>query len=353
MTPAFATPEGTARFASRFPSLAASSFFRPAQARTASSLGLGTYLGEPDEATDRGYESAIAAAVQGGINVFDTAINYRHQRSEQSVGRALASAMDSGQLQRDEFFVSTKAGFLTPGAIPETLAESVGGMHCMHPDFIEDQVERSRRNLGLETLDVFYLHNPETQLRFVSPSEFDDRIHRAFIRLEKLVANRQLMFYGAATWSGFRLKPGKPEALDLKRLLAIAASAAGEDHHFRYIQLPVNLAMPEAFTYTHSQDHGQPQSVLEIAVRAGMTVVASASLLQARLTRDLPDSLAAAMPGAEDDAARAIQFTRSTPGVTTALVGMSRAEHVLSNLAAANLPPLTPDQYVSLFRGGS
>ena len=345
-----ATADGTSQFAARFPAFAQRSFYRPAQGRTVSSLGLGTYLGNADEPTDRAYEAAIQAAVRGGINLLDTAINYRHQRSEQSMGQALKQLFASGEVHRAEVVVCTKAGFLTPGAVPQTVADTVAGMHSMHPDFIADQIERSRANLQLETLDVFYLHNPETQLRFVSASEFDDRIRRAFLRLEELVSRGQIAFYGTATWSGFRLKQGESERLDLKRLIGLAHDVAGDDHHFRFIQLPVNLAMPEAFTYSHADDHGQPQSVLEVAVRAGMTVIASASLLQARLARDLPETLAAAFPGTTTDAARAIQFTRSTPGVTTALIGMSQLAHVENNLSVAALDPLTADQFLGLFR---
>ena len=37
-------------------------------------------------------------------------------------------------------------------------------MHCMSPAYLENQIERSRRNLGMETIDLFYVHNPESQL---------------------------------------------------------------------------------------------------------------------------------------------------------------------------------------------
>lgn len=348
VTPIFASPEGTARFAARFPALGAVSFYRSAQGCTVSSIGLGTYLGDADAATDRAYESAVDAALRSGINVVDTAVNYRHQRSEQSIGRAVDSLFQAGVLRRDEIVVSTKAGFLTPGAIPDNLQETAGNLHSMHPDFLEDQIARSRLNLRLDP-DVFYLHNPETQLGFVAPGEFEERVRRAFARLEKLVSQGLIRDYGMATWNGFRLKPGQPERLDLKRILTLAQQAAGEEHHFRYIQMPINLAMPEAFTFPHADERGQPQSVLEVAVRGGLTVVASASLLQARLARHLPGELAAKFPGSTSDSGRALQFTRSTPGVTTALIGMSQAKHVEENLAAASLPPLTPEQYLQVF----
>jgi Predicted oxidoreductases (related to aryl-alcohol dehydrogenases) len=340
MTTGRATPAGTARYRSRF----APEFYRDAQGLSVSTLGLGTYLGGMDSATDDGYAGAVAAAVCGGINFLDAAINYRHQRSELSIGAALSGLFASGEFQRDEIVVCTKAGFLTPGAVPSTLSKGdiVAGMHSMAPDFLADQIDRSRANLGLETLDVFYLHNPETQLAHISGDEFDARIGAAFARLEKIAAEGKIGFYGAATWDGFRKPSG---GLKLSRLVEIARDAGGADHHFRFIQLPFNLAMTEAITQQPESVDGQKVSVLEAAGKAGVNVIASATLLQAKLSRGLPAALAERIPGFETDAQRAIQFTRSTPGITVALVGMSSAEHVRENLAVSQVKPIKPEEY--------
>src|SRR5205814_8468250 len=185
MTAGRATPECTARSASRF---SLPEFYRTAAGMRVSSLGLGTYLGGLDEKFDNGYTAAAATAVCSGVNFLDSAINYRHQRSERSIASALAPLFASGEFQRDEIVVCTKAGFLTPGAVDAaTLRDGdvVGGMHAMAPDFLADQIDRSRANLNLERLDVFYLHNPETQLAYVSREAFDSRIRAAFARLEK------------------------------------------------------------------------------------------------------------------------------------------------------------------------
>jgi aryl-alcohol dehydrogenase-like predicted oxidoreductase len=334
-----ATAEGTTRYAARFEALQAAGFYRDAGGLCVSSLGLGTYLGQPDDATDQAYGDAVTTAARGGINFFDTAINYRHQRSERAVGSALRRLFEEGVLRREEVVVCTKAGFLTPGAVPGGLnpGDVVGRMHSMAPDFLADQVDRSRTNLDLETIDVFYLHNPETQLDFVGREEFERRIRAAFARLERLVAEHKLLYYGTATWSGYR-EAGK---LDLHRLAAIAAEEAGAGHHFRFIQLPFNLGMVEAFA---------PSPVLETAAASGITVAASASLLQARLARELPEAIAERLPGLATDAQRAIQFTRSTPGITVALVGMSKAAHVRENLGVGAVPPAPRDRYLTLFQ---
>ena len=169
-----ATIEGTTRYCGRFSEFRDACFYRGVFGLQVSSLGIGTYLGGEDEATDRAYTDALIAAGENGINFFDTAINYRNQRSERCIGAALQ------QMQRDEIVVCTKAGFLTPGAVPKSCAREdvVGRMHSMAPDFLADQIDRSRANLDIDTIDVFYLHNPETQLGFVTRAEFDERIRR-------------------------------------------------------------------------------------------------------------------------------------------------------------------------------
>jgi aryl-alcohol dehydrogenase-like predicted oxidoreductase len=179
--PGSATAEGTLRFAAKFQGQAAPGNYREIRGGLVlSSIGIGTYLGEPDATTDKAYTASIAAAVESGINVIDTAINYRLQRSERSVGAALTELYAKGYA-RDELVICTKAGFLTPdGSMPadpntyfsrEFLEKGIfrvediaAGCHCMAPTYLADQLDRSRRNMGIQTVDIFYLHNPETQL---------------------------------------------------------------------------------------------------------------------------------------------------------------------------------------------
>src|SRR3984957_1024308 len=331
----FATTEATARYRDRFPAFREAQFYRTVFGLQVSSLGIGTYLGGDDEASDRAYTDALIAAGENSINFFDSAINYRDQRSERCIGAALQ------RMQRDEVMVCTKAGFLTPGAVPDSLRREdvVGGMHCMATEFLADQIDRSRANLGVDTIDVFYLHNPETQLGFVDRTEFDARIRRAFAQLERLADEGKIRWYGAATWDGFR----KKGALSLERLAEIATEEGGPEHHFRFIQLPFNLNMVEAFVE-------RPESILESAARLGITAIASATLLQTQVLAHMPGKVAQLFPGLATDAQRAIQFTRSTPGVSVALVGMSRREHVVENLGVATVLPAAREDYVRLYQ---
>jgi aryl-alcohol dehydrogenase-like predicted oxidoreductase len=339
MLTGFATPEGTARFADRFSAEQAAGFYRGAQGFSVSNIGIGTYLGEMDDATDRRYVDAVLAALEMGVNFVDTSLNYRHQRSERCIGQALRTAVHSGPVRRDEIVISTKAGFLVPGAIPAGIgAEDIaGGMHSIAPLFLADQLSRSRKNLDMECIDVFYLHNPETQLGFVSKDAFYKRIREAFQFLESAAGQGGIRFFGTATWDGYRRPAGSKEALSLDRLSEIAREIGGESHHFRFIQLPCNLSMTEAFDVRTGGE-----SILDTARRLGITAVASASLLQARLARNLPAEIRENLSAdAQTDAQCAIQFTRSVPGITVALVGMSNVKHVHENLTLAKVRPRT------------
>jgi aryl-alcohol dehydrogenase-like predicted oxidoreductase len=131
--------------------------------------------------------------------------------------------------------------------------------------------------------------------------------------------------------------------------LRIAGEVGGQDHHFRAIQLPYNLAMPEALVASTQRFEGKLVPVLQVARENGMLVFASASLLQQRLTEDLPQEAHGWFPGLATDAQRAIQFVRSTPGIASALVGMSHRDHVVENLVTAQTPPLNLEQFRAIF----
>lgn len=368
MLPSFATAEGTHRYSMRFPDLRSAGHFRQpsvvpgARDLWFSSIGLGTYLGQPDEAGDAAYIEAITAALCSGVNLLDTAINYRHQRSERNIGAALAALVKQGELSRDQVIVCTKAGFLSFDGVmprdPRTYfleeyvnkkvldpAEVAGGMHCMAPRYLENQLDRSRRNLQLETIDVFYVHNPESQLGDIDRDTFGRRIQDAFAALERARSENKIRFYGCATWNGFRVPAESREALSLTELAALAKQVAGPDHGFRFVQLPFNLAMPEAFVFKNQK---KGQSLLETAAEHGITVVGSATLYQGQLTRGLPEHIRAAF-GTESDSHSAIQFARSAPHLTTALIGMGRQQHVAANMAAAKLPLVSETQWLKLF----
>jgi len=124
----------------------------------------------------------------------------------------------------------------------------VGGGHAMTPRYLEDQLGRSLGNLGLAAVDVYYVHNPETQLGSIPRKDFLVRIRAAFEMLERQVAAGRVGRYGVATWNGFRTRPDAREHLSLAELVREAETVAGRGHHFKVIQLPYNLAMHETYS---------------------------------------------------------------------------------------------------------
>jgi len=360
-----ATADGTLRYAARFQGRSAAGHFREIRGGLVlSSIGIGTYLGEPDDSTDRAYTDAVVAAVESGINVVDSAINYRFQRSERAIGAALRDLFAKGY-SRDEIVLCTKAGFLTPdGEMPAdpnsyfsreflergifTADDIAAGCHCMAPGYLSDQLERSRRNLGVATIDVFYLHNPETQLSEVSPEVFRARIREAFLFLESSVASKAIRAYGLATWNSFRDDPKANGYLSLKEMADIARDVAGDDHHFRFVQLPFNIAMPEALTRPNQMIDGKLVPMVQAARALNIALITSAALLQGQLTKTLPPFIRAAL-GLQDNSSLALQFARSVPGLTTALVGMSNVQHVKANTQLVSVEPASREQFLKLF----
>jgi len=360
-----ATSEGTAGYGARFAHYPEN--YRALAGLTVSSIGMGTYLGEGDAAMDAAYAETLHTALLGGVNIVDTAVNYRFQRSERVIGQVLTELIGEGKITREEIVVATKGGYLTfdgemppnprawfeehflkPGIVSN--ADIVQGSHCITPRYLNSMVEISRQNLGLETIDIYYLHNPETQLAAVNRADFRERIARAFRFFEQAVSEGRIKLYGVATWNAFRVPKKDRSYVSLLELVEVAREAGGENHHFRVVQLPYNLAMAEALTVQNQPlPGGGTGSLLACAARLGIGVCASASLLQGQLTNKLPSIIDETFVGMNSDAQRALQFVRSTPGIDVALAGMASAVHVTHNLETAKHPPAAFDTLMKLF----
>ena len=349
-----ATTLGTRRFAERAP-VRTEDFSRSLPRRlVASALGLGTYLGDCTDEEDAAYAGVVHAALAAGVNLFDTAINYRCQRSERALGRALVEAIASGDVRRDELIVCSKGGYVALDGQPPASREAydhflrtelfgpgilapdelVRGGHSIAPRFLSYQLARSRENLGLRAIDVYYLHNPEEQLLAVDRATFRERMRAAFELLEERAEAGEIAGYGCATWTGFRITPDHRQHLALAELVALARDVGGTTNHFRAVQLPVSLAMPEAARLPTQPLGRKLVPLLEAADALGIGVLASAPLMQGRLAAGLPQEMHDIFPGCSTDAQRALRFAASLPGVTSVLAGMRSRAHLDENLEA-------------------
>ena len=359
-----ATREALWGYRNRFGDAFGRTYFRRFGPGVVSSVGIGTYLGEPTPAVDDASRGSIELALRSGVNHVDTAANYRCGRAERVVGEAIRDA----PVDRESVVVATKGGFLPfdgerpedpsayvrerfvePGVVdPDDLAN---GAHAMTPDYLEWSLDRSLDRLGLDAVDCFYVHNPETQLAVRSRETVYDALEAAFEALERRRAAGDIGAYGVATWNAFRVEPEAEGYLSLAEVLA-RAEAAGEavgpddDHGFAAVQLPFNVAMADAFTRRNQpappgSEGDAHVSTLEFAHEAGLSVVTSASIGQGDLAVEgaIPADVDATLAG-ETPAQRALNFARSAPGVTSSLVGTTDPNHVRENVAAGTFDPL-------------
>ena len=256
MIPGYATPAGTEECAQAH----AEMDFTPlgsTQLRV-SAAGFGGYRISSGVAT---HAAALEKALCGGVNLIDTSANYADGGSERLVGEMLGQLMASGRIRRHEVVVISKGGYIQGGneavkrqreaegkPFEEVVDYAEGLSHCIHPDFLDDQIGRSLERLGLEAIDGYLLHNPEYYLgwagkqgidREAAQKEYYRRIGQAFAFLETEVSRGRIRFYGISS-NTFPSDSGDPEFTSLHRVVSIAQATA-DNHHFKLIQLPFNL----------------------------------------------------------------------------------------------------------------
>jgi aryl-alcohol dehydrogenase-like predicted oxidoreductase len=207
------------------------------------------------------HAAALQRALVSGIALIDTSANYTDGGSEDLVGQVIAHMVDSGELRRDAVVVVSKAGYLQGKnyalsqerkrlgrPFPELVPYADGLEHCIHSEFLEDQLTRALERLRLEAIDVYLLHNPEYYLGWAAhngmdPSaartEYDRRIANAFRHLETEVARGRIRWYGISS-NTFPAPASDPQFTCLERVWEMAESI-GPEHHFGVVQLPMNL----------------------------------------------------------------------------------------------------------------
>ncbi|MBI5377455.1 MAG: aldo/keto reductase [Thaumarchaeota archaeon] len=361
MITGYATIEGTERFAGNNQSVG-KNHFRQFSGLTLSSIGIGTYLGNVDNATDILVKDAIKKSVLSGVNVIDTAINYRSQKAERSVGKAVSELVEEGKVKRDELFVSTKNGYITNDAdVKEEFWEYINkslvkpgiiksedissGYHCMTIPYLENQLKTSLKNLGFDCIDLMYLHNAaEGQLQDISKEEFMKNLKLVFEFYEKQRKEGTIRQYGMATWDCFRVPKENPQHLLLSDVLRLAKEAGGNEHGFKFIQLPYNMYLDQALTIRNQIINEKEVSILNASRNFGIGVFASVPLMQAKLLgpNAIPEF------GGLKPAHRALQFVRSTPGIISPLVGQKLISHVDENLELVKIPPMSESEFNQL-----
>ena len=362
MISGYATSEGTKSFSKN--SQVNLDNFKIFENLHLSNVGIGTYLGNPDSQTDELVKNAVKQTVLSGVNVIDTAINYRAQKAERSVGKAISELIQEEKITRNQVFVSSKNGYVTndadiqedfmeyvmrelgkPGIVKE--GDITSGYHCMTTTYLSDQLDRSLKNLDLECIDLMYLHNGiEGQIKDISKDEFLEKLKSVFELYEQKRDEGKIKFYGMATWECFRVQDNDPQHLSLEDIVQMAKKIGGDNHGFKFIQLPYNMNYDQALLGKNQIIGNKPVSILESAVTLGIGVFTSVPFMQGRLLSP------GVMPEFSDlkSSLRALQFIRSSPGVLAPLVGQKSAEHVSENLEIMKIPPLSNEDFVALVK---
>ena len=352
-----ATLEGTKKFATIYGKIPDN--YKITQNLALSNVGIGTYLGNPDNQTDLLVIDAVKKSILGGINVIDTAINYRAQKAERAVGKALSDLIHKGKIERNQVFISTKNGYVTndgdikedfwayvqreyakPGIIGANDISS--GYHCMTIPYLEDQLNRSLKNLGLECVDLIYLHNAvEGQIQDISKEQFMKNLKNVIQFYEQKRKEGKIRYYGLATWECFRVPKDNPQYLSISDVLQIAQQVGGENHGFRFIQLPYNLYLDQALMLKNQHVNGNDVSIFDAAQICDIGIFTSVPLMQGKLLG----------PGVVPDfinlkpSLKCLQFIRSTPGVLAPLVGQKTPTHVDENIEIMTIPQMTQDEF--------
>jgi aryl-alcohol dehydrogenase-like predicted oxidoreductase len=364
----FATSEGTKNYTEYAISQGRPiSHFKSFDSLHLSSIGMGTYLGQPSEEDDQAVENAVFESVKSGaVNVIDTAINYRAMRSEKSIGRALLRLVKDKIISRDQIFISTKNGYITnDGDYPNidvmeyihrmyiqtdviTADDISSGYNIINPNYLAKCIDKSLMNMHVSSIDLVYIHNAfESWYQDVSREQFMEMLVKAFEVYEKYRAKNKIRYYGMATWTCFRVPPTSPEYLSLEQAVKSAESVGGKDHGFRFIQLPYNLAYSEALLLRNQSVRSEENlTILQAAEKLNIGIFTSIPLFQGRLLRSqIPD-----YGGISDPVAKLVQIIRSSPSVIAPLIGQKKAEHVEENLKTANMPPLSEEEFKQAIR---
>ena len=364
-----ATKESTYNFAKKFSTY--KDFYIQSNDLIFSKLGLGTFNKEPykEENYVFHYIEGVKTAVKSGINLIDTASNYRYGQSEREIGEALKELYEEGEVTREELIICSKGGFIQLDyPFPEnpytwideniinkgfaTKEDIEIDQHCMTPDFLEWSCRRSLENVGVDAFDIYYLHNPEMQIMKLGEKEFYKQIEKIFKRFEKLADEGLFKYYGVAVWNGFIAE--NAELLSLEKLVECAKKAGGENHRFKYIQTPFNMGKTTAYTTATQKVKGEPCTIIQAAYRLNIGVISSSSLLQMNLFKKsfsaetgvvLDDTMTL-----KSDIQLALQFVRSTPGIVSSLFGSKVPVNIKHNCEISKIRAVPRTKYDLLYR---
>ena len=368
-TPGIATAEGFQKFRLRGPEVPAS-FFREingSEGLSVGSVSLGTRMGGLNSQTDlEQFNAIIDCVISGSVNLLDTAINFRHQKSERNIARALRYLSEQRRITRDQLFIATKGGVVhDDGDSGETFEASRSGLEkkgllapndefnrsVIAPKFIELQLEQSLRNLHLESVDLYSIMLPEIQLARLPREELESRLIDVLQMLETKAKEGKIQFSGISTWKSFRVQKENKFFLSLEKLVEKVTAALGPSNRFKFIHAPLNLAMPETFMETYQTLSEKECSFLYAASELKMNVLATSPFMAGNLI-EIP--MSSVLFKANYQGPKALNFLRSLPyeSLKSVIMGAKQNRHVKTNLNVSFAEPLTREEFTEIFASG-
>ncbi|XPV68529.1 MAG: aldo/keto reductase [Halarcobacter sp.] len=367
----YATPEATLNYAKKFSTY--KDFYIRHNDLIFSKLGLGTFNKEPykEENYLFHYIEGVKESIKNGINLIDTASNYRYGQSEKEIGIALKELLDEKEITREELIICSKGGFIQleypfPKNPYEWIDENILktklattddielDQHCLSADFIEWSCKKSLENVGIDCFDIYYLHNPEMQIEKFGYKKFLKKIESIFKRFEKMADQGLIKYYGIAVWNGFINQEGINEHINLEDLVEIANKVGGENNRFKYIQTPFNIGKTSIYTMPTQTVKGEECTLLQAAHRLKIGVISSSSLLQMNLFKKSfkPETGYLLDPKMilKNDIQLALQFVRSTPGIISSLFASKAPIHVRENLEITKIKSTPRANYDLMYR---
>jgi aryl-alcohol dehydrogenase-like predicted oxidoreductase len=260
---------------------------------TVSACGFGAY--RVDYRVSEHFRS-LEYAISNGINIIDTSSNYSDGGSEILIGNVLGDMINKNLIKREEMVIVSKGGYIQGKnleAAKKMKAEGIGYKevteyaeniwHCIHPDFIKDQITFSLERMKLETIDVYLLHNPEYFLDSSIRKELDieeirheyyNRIKKAFAYLEEEVSKGRIGAYGIS--SNAFVKDSDDPLFTSLQLCAESANEISENNNFKVIELPLNLY--ETGAVSNKNQIGDLYTVLDYAFESSIGVLVNRPL---------------------------------------------------------------------------
>lgn len=361
-----------------------------------STVGFGSYrIGKHPYYNFPECQQALERSLLQGMNLIDTSTNYADGESEELIGETLQKLSSSNQLKREDTVIVSKVGYVQGNnlEIAETaeknlkpfarMAKFSGDLwHCIHPDWIRDQIERSLQRLQSSYVDVYLLHNPEYLLKKLETEGFPiqearttfyNAIKESFLCLEELVASKKIKAYGISS-NTFGHPHEDPSSVSLRKCVTLAEEIS-PNHSFKVVQFPFNWIEvgPCFLSYDEADESAldiAQEKKLGVLINRPFNAMINNSLL--RLTRPKefsPEELSQLsdqekntfegwkklssdlekickdlinVPGYEDAplSQLVVQVLSHIPGVTTVLCGARQIDYVNDILSACQRPRL-------------